>query len=90
MAEGGGAAGRVWDYPARSLHPDAEIFVYDEWCKSCGICYTFCPRNVFTCDKSGRPIVSSPDDCIACGLCELMCPEMAITVYKKRGPKSGG
>jgi 2-oxoglutarate ferredoxin oxidoreductase subunit delta len=83
---------RVWRYPSREEHPEAEIFVYDQWCKSCGICAAFCPTGVFVPDKSGRPIVANPDNCIACGLCEIMCPDMAITVYKKKkgGAEEGG
>lgn len=78
---------RRWRYPERSEHPDAEIFVYDKWCKACGICYEFCPVDVFASDKAGRPIVSHPEKCIACYLCEMLCPDMAITVYKERKKK---
>ena len=86
------AVKRVWQYPAREEHPDAQVFVYETWCKSCGICTEFCPTGVFTSDKSGRPVVTNPDKCIVCGLCEIMCPDMAITVYKERRKKgaSGG
>ena len=78
-------AARAWRYPPRSEHPDAEVFVYQPWCKACGICYELCPSKVLTCDKAGRPVVSNPDACKACYLCEALCPEMAITVYKERG-----
>lgn len=77
-----------WRYPERSEHPDAVVFIYEPWCKSCGICYEFCPTGVFTSDKAGRPIIANPDKCIACGLCEILCPDMAITVYKEK--KTGG
>jgi 2-oxoglutarate ferredoxin oxidoreductase subunit delta len=90
MAEGKAsqeALKRVWHYPSREEHPEAEVFVFDAWCKSCGICTAFCPTGVFTSDKSGRPIVANPDKCIVCGLCEIMCPDMAITVYKERKKK---
>lgn len=79
---------RVWNYPSREEHPEAEIFIYDEWCKFCGICVAFCPTGVFVSDKSGHPVVTNPDNCVACGLCEIMCPDMAITVYKKRKKKA--
>jgi 2-oxoglutarate ferredoxin oxidoreductase subunit delta len=78
---------RQWRYPPRSEHPDQEIFIYYDWCKSCGICYEFCPAGVFTSDKSGRPLVSDPDKCTACLLCEMLCPDMAITVYKEPAKK---
>jgi len=76
---------RVWRYPPRSEHPDAEIFVYEKWCKACGICYELCPFDVLSCDKAGFPVVSKPEACTACYLCEALCPEMAITVYREPG-----
>ena len=76
--------GRAWRYPSRDEHPDAPIFVYEDWCKCCGICSAMCPAGVFTVDETGRPIVTNPDACTACYLCEKLCPDMAITVYKER------
>ena len=84
------AGGQQWHYPDASEHPDDAVFIYEKWCKSCGICYSMCPHGVFTADKSGLPIVSNPEACTACGLCEILCPDMAITVYKDRPAKSGG
>jgi 2-oxoglutarate ferredoxin oxidoreductase subunit delta len=81
---------RVWDYPPREAHPEREIFVYNAWCKACGLCYEFCPTGVFTSDRTGRPVVSHPDKCIACYLCEMLCPDMALTVYKERKGKTAG
>jgi len=79
---------RAWNYPDRDGHPEREVFVYDAWCKGCGLCYEFCPTGVFTSDRTGRPVVSHPDKCISCYLCEKLCPDMAITVYKERKGKS--
>jgi 2-oxoglutarate ferredoxin oxidoreductase subunit delta len=81
---------RAWRYPPQSEHPDADVFVYRPWCKACGICYELCPAKVLESDKAGYPVVSDPQACTACYLCEAMCPEMAITVYKERGPRTGG
>lgn len=75
---------RKWSYPSAEDHPDEEIFIHRKWCKSCGICYSMCPKGVITADKAGRPVVARPGDCIVCGLCEILCPDMAITVHKKR------
>jgi 2-oxoglutarate ferredoxin oxidoreductase subunit delta len=80
---------RAWRYPPRSEHPDAVVFVYEDWCKACGICYELCPAAVLTFDKAGCPIVSNPEACKGCYLCEALCPEMAITVYRERGGASG-
>jgi 2-oxoglutarate ferredoxin oxidoreductase subunit delta len=81
---------RAWTYPPRSEHPDADVFVYDAWCKGCGICYELCPTGVLSADRGGRPIVEKPEACIACYLCEMLCPDMAITVYKERKKPAAG
>jgi 2-oxoglutarate ferredoxin oxidoreductase subunit delta len=86
-AENGAAVRRAWRYPTREEHPDTPIFIYEAWCKNCGICAAMCPADVFTVNETGRPVVTNPDACIACHLCEKLCPDMAITVYKER--KSG-
>ncbi len=57
----------------------AVIRVRREWCKGCGICVAFCPKNVLGLD-GGKVAVLRPDDCIKCMLCELRCPDFAITV----------
>ncbi|MBD3368368.1 MAG: 4Fe-4S ferredoxin [Candidatus Eisenbacteria bacterium] len=80
---------RAWRYPSQSEHPGSEIYIHEDWCKNCGICYEMCPKGVLSCDPSGRPVVENPDACIACYLCEMLCPDMAITVHKERAGKSG-
>ena len=87
MTEPKGREARAWQYPSRSEHPDDEIFIYDKWCKCCGICYELCPAGVLSSDKAGKPIVVKPEACIACYLCERLCPDMAITVHKERPAK---
>jgi 2-oxoglutarate ferredoxin oxidoreductase subunit delta len=79
---------RKWRYPSRDEHPDVDIYVHQEWCKCCGICYELCPTGVFEADKSGRPVLAHPEKCISCYLCERLCPDMAITVYKERKKKA--
>jgi 2-oxoglutarate ferredoxin oxidoreductase subunit delta len=58
--------------------PDIRVKI--EWCKGCGICVAFCPKNVLEME-GGKVSVARPDDCIDCKLCELRCPDFAITVY---------
>ena len=81
---------RKWRYPEQSEHPDTEVYVYEQWCKACGICYSLCPKGVLSADKAGKAVVTDPDACIACYLCEILCPDMAITVYKERKKPAGG
>ena len=53
------------------------------WCKSCGICSAFCPKNVIGANDMGFPTVERPDDCIGCRFCELHCPDFAIAVKER-------
>ncbi len=57
-----------------------KLSVNREWCKSCGICIEFCPKDVLVPDDQEKPVPENIDDCIKCGLCELRCPDFAITV----------
>ena len=47
------------------------------WCKGCGICAAFCPKNVLDLDETDKAAAVRLGDCIACG---LMCPDLAIDV----------
>jgi len=53
------------------------LVVKEEWCKGCGICAAFCPKNVLKMEGGTVKIVSI-DACTKCGLCELRCPDYAI------------
>ena len=54
-----------------------------KYCKTCGICYTLCPKNVLGSDKSGRPKVVNADACVLCRLCEYRCPDFAIRMLEE-------
>ncbi|WZL74936.1 4Fe-4S binding protein [Clostridiaceae bacterium 35-E11] len=53
------------------------VKIKKSWCKGCGICVEFCPKNVLALKDDKIEIVDI-DKCIKCGLCELRCPDFAI------------
>lgn len=56
----------------------SDLQVKKEWCKGCGICVAFCPKNVLALDQNEKVEIVDIDSCISCGLCELRCPDFAI------------
>ena len=60
----------------------AVLTINQEWCKGCGICAAFCPREALFINAAGKAEKDS-DQCTACGVCELFCPDFAITVISK-------
>jgi 2-oxoglutarate ferredoxin oxidoreductase subunit delta len=66
-----------------------EIAIDEEYCKGCGLCAEFCPREciVMSPDQFNNrgvlmPVVAQPDECTGCTICGFMCPDAAITVYR--------
>ncbi len=51
-----------------------------DWCKGCGICVAFCPKNVLELDRKDKAVAARVDDCICCKICELRCPDFAIEI----------
>ena len=51
-----------------------------DWCKGCGICVHFCPKNVLELNDEQKVRVAQPEACICCRLCEYRCPDLAIEV----------
>jgi 2-oxoglutarate ferredoxin oxidoreductase subunit delta len=61
-------------------HPEYGIKIFRDWCKGCGICAAFCPRQCLGLDAEGNPVVEKPERCTGCRWCELHCPDFAICV----------
>lgn len=56
---------------------EKELTIAKDWCKGCGICVAFCPKDVL--DLVDEKInIKNIDACIQCGQCELRCPDYAI------------
>ena len=72
------------DMESKGLKLFHQVIFYD-WCKACGICIAFCPKEVFDRDEEGKPVIARPDECNGCRFCELHCPDFAITI-KERYP----
>jgi 2-oxoglutarate ferredoxin oxidoreductase subunit delta len=75
--------------PAGEGRKEFDIDIYRAWCKSCGICAAFCPRQCIRLDQEGDPTVEEPDRCTGCGWCELHCPDFAISVHARKPQKVG-
>ena len=58
----------------------AVVSINAVWCKGCGICVAFCPKNTLEVDRGGKAVQARPDDCIHCGMCALYCPDLAVDV----------
>ncbi len=61
----------------------ADLYINQEWCKGCGICVAFCPREALFLDNNGKAS-KNMEKCTACGICETFCPDFAITLAKRR------
>ena len=67
------------------IHTMNKIEIYRGWCKKCGICIAFCPRQVLCSDEAGYPMVKDANRCTGCNLCADRCPDFAITVRSDKG-----
>jgi len=59
------------------------LSINEKFCKGCGICIEFCPKQVLALSNKGKVYAAQPEVCIKCGQCELRCPDLAIEVIKE-------
>ncbi|MBS4015951.1 MAG: 4Fe-4S binding protein [Candidatus Latescibacteria bacterium] len=48
-----------------------EIHIIKEFCKGCGICVEFCPKDVLALGSDFKVNAVNIEDCTACKLCEV-------------------
>lgn len=61
-----------------------ELVINTAWCKGCGICAAFCPKQALEI-VNGKVRQKEGDLCVLCGQCELRCPDYAIYIDEKEG-----
>jgi len=75
--------GNVFLAQAEKKDYTAELIIKEEWCKGCGICVAFCPREALFLDEKSKA-QEDMEKCTKCGICETFCPDFAISLIKRR------
>lgn len=74
--------------PACSLNKSGtEIHIIKEFCKGCGICVEFCPKDVLALGSDFKVNAVNIEACNGDKLCELRCPDFAIFIKKQKKTK---
>ncbi len=67
----------------------AQMTVFTERCKCCGLCATAGPKKIVSLQKEKRnkkgyfyAVCTDDASCISCAMCAIMCPDCAIVVEK--------
>jgi len=71
------------------------VTISNDWCKGCGFCVQFCPKQVldvspeFNAKGYHPPYVKDPDACHDCKYCQAICPEFSIYVTTQEVTNKG-
>lgn len=65
---------------------DLEMAINYDWCKGCGICIAYCPKDCFDISSINQPIMSRLDECTKCMQCVYRCPDYCITIDEVAEP----
>ena len=68
--------------PRKMGKPVPKIDIRLDWCKGCGFCVTYCPRDVLEMNSEKKAVAVHPEQCTACMQCVWICPDFAIQVSK--------
>ncbi len=63
---------------------ERELVLNPDWCKGCGICVAFCPKDVLEL-RNEKVAMKNAENCVLCGMCELRCPDYAIYIREAAG-----
>lgn len=64
------------------FYEEEVLAIKNEWCKGCGLCVSFCKKEVLAMSMQGKALIKKPENCVQCGLCEMYCPDFAITMWR--------
>ena len=70
--------------PVKEKNRQFKIDIFQDWCKTCGICVAFCSRGCLTLDEETALLRADSERCTGCGWCEIHCPDFAISVNGRK------
>lgn len=65
-----------------------KVKVLGQFCKGCGYCVHFCPKEALSFGKTRNGIgafypVVDTEKCISCGICATVCPDAALELREE-------